>query len=93
MQKPQSQLQRIRRYERIMQNANNILSMDEISPELLTKLNKMIQKLEKFYESVEWKLDFAADESGLLPKTMKRGVLSEDGLYNLLENYHSLKLK
>ena len=27
----------------------------------------------------------AADEAGLLPKDLKRGVLSEDGIYNLLE--------
>ncbi len=25
--------------------------------------------------------------TGLLPKKLKRGVLSEDGLYNLLEHY------
>ncbi|MBK6087256.1 DUF4298 domain-containing protein, partial [Ruminococcus difficilis] len=31
--------------------------------------------------------DFAADEAGLLPKGLKRGVLSEDGIYNLLEEY------
>ena len=27
---------------------------------------------------------FADDEAGLLPKDLKRGVLSEDGLWNLL---------
>ena len=28
--------------------------------------------------------DHALDEAGEIPKTLKRGVLSEDGLYNLL---------
>ena len=30
--------------------------------------------------------DFEADENGMFPKELKRGVLSEDGLYDLLEN-------
>lgn len=93
MQERQIQLQRVRKHERIMQKAHNILSMDKIPPELLTKLKKMIQKLETYYESDEWKLDFEADESGILPKNMKRGILSEDGLYNLFENYHSRNLE
>ena len=32
-------------------------------------------------------IDFAADEAGLLPKDLKRGVLSEDDIYLLLEKY------
>ena len=28
--------------------------------------------------------DFEADEEGLIPKDLKRGVLSEDALYDLL---------
>ena len=36
--------------------------------------------------SGEWLKDFEADERGKLPKNMPRGVLSEDGLYNLLES-------
>ena len=34
-----------------------------------------------------WKLDFAADETENLPPDLKRGVLSEDGIWNLLEDY------
>ena len=40
--------------------------------------------LSSYYETL-WKDDFEADEKGLIPKDMKRGVLSEDGLYNLLQ--------
>ena len=42
-------------------------------------------KLEAYYTSGDWKFDFGLDESGLLPAGLKRGVLSEDGIYNLLE--------
>ena len=39
--------------------------------------------LSSYYKSL-WKDDFEADEKGLIPKDMKRGILSEDGLYDLL---------
>jgi arsenate reductase len=40
--------------------------------------------LSSYYETL-WKEDFEADEQGLIPKDTKRGILSEDGLYNLLQ--------
>ncbi|ETP71898.1 hypothetical protein UYO_2127 [Lachnospiraceae bacterium JC7] len=44
-----------------------------------------IQELEAYYTSQQWKDDFAMDEEGKFPKKLKRGVLSEDGIYNMLE--------
>lgn len=49
-----------------------------------------IQELSTYYGSEEWKQDFDADEKGLFPKDLKRGVLSEDGIWNLLEDIRSL---
>ena len=46
---------------------------------------EMLRQLSDYYSSPEWKRDYAADEAGLLPNDLKRGVLSEDGIYNLLE--------
>ena len=46
---------------------------------------RLLGKLSAYYSSDAWKRDYAADEAGLLPKDLKRGVLSEDGIYNLLE--------
>ena len=44
-----------------------------------------IRELEAYYASDVWKKDFALDEAGKIPKNLERGVLSEDGLYDLLE--------
>lgn len=44
-----------------------------------------IQELEAYYTSQQWKDDFAMDEEGKFPKKLKKGVLSEDGIYNMLE--------
>lgn len=46
--------------------------------------------LDEYYTSGEWLEDYEADEAGLLPKDMKRGVLSQDGLYDLLEEWQEL---
>ena len=40
--------------------------------------------LDAYYGSEEWKQDFADDEAGKLPRTLKRGVLSEDAAYDAL---------
>ena len=52
-----------------------------------------IAKLSEYYGSDEWKKDFADDEAGRLPKELKRGVLSEDGIWNLLSDSHDLNIR
>ena len=51
------------------------------------RLKNLISELEAYYESVKWRKDFENDEAGLLPKNLKRGVLSEDGINDLLDEY------
>ena len=51
-----------------------------------TKIQKTIRILADYYSSKEWKQDFADDEAGLLPKNLKRDVLSEDGIWNILDS-------
>ena len=75
----EQQISRIMYYEDIMQRIEQ-KSVDD------SELKKMIQELSAYYSSTAWKRDFAVDEAGLLPKNLKRGVLSEDGIDNLLEN-------
>ena len=43
-----------------------------------------IAALDEYYGSDTWRQDLADDEAGLLPQDLKRGVLSEDGIWNLL---------
>ena len=43
-----------------------------------------LEELTAYYEGPLWREDFEADEAGELPPELKRGVLSEDGLWNLL---------
>ncbi len=70
--------ERIRYYEELLEKAERALGAAEQAAELLRELSA-------YYTGPEWKEDFAADEAGQLPVDLKRGVLSEDGIYNLLE--------
>lgn len=51
-----------------------------------------LQILRDYMDSGQWQKDFEADEAGRIPAEIKRGVLSEDGLYDLLESADSLTL-
>ena len=42
-----------------------------------------LKLLADYLDSGLWLSDYELDEKGLLPKNLKRGVLSQDGLYNL----------
>ena len=53
-------------------------------------VQEAIRELNAYYGSDEWKQDLADDEAGLLPREMKRGVLSEDSIWNLLEDNKEL---
>ena len=50
-----------------------------------------IRALEAYLSSPERREDLAADENGLLPDALRRGVLSEDGIYDLLEDNDALR--
>ena len=45
-----------------------------------------VRVLAEYYQSL-WRAGFEADEVGLLPDNLPRGVLSEDALYNALSDY------
>lgn len=87
----QKAVERIREMEEILDRANRVI--DEIESQIteLEALRPYIQKLENYYTGKDWKNDFKLDEEGRLPSDLKRGVLSEDAVYDLLERYSELK--
>lgn len=81
-------IKRIEYYEKLFDEVSekvSKISEKDFQKEEYAKLIPKIKELTAYYESKEWKEDFEADEKGLLPKNLKRGILSEDGIYNLLE--------
>ena len=49
--------------------------------------------LNEYYGSQAWHQDLADDEAGLLPKDLKRGVLSQDAIWNLLTDLRDLNTR
>ena len=84
------QIERIRQMELRMERATKAVMELSTALENYEAAQEDIAELERYYGSEEWKQDFAADEAGLLPADLKRGVLSEDGIWNLLEDAKEL---
>ena len=83
-------VRRISEMEAILYEALRRMEKAEEDPKALLDFQPEIKKLDEYYSSQDWKDDFALDEEGLLPKDLKRGVLSEDGIYDALERNKEL---
>lgn len=57
----------------------------------LTDVEEDIALLQSYQTSKQWMKDFEADERGEVPKDLPRGVLSEDGLHDLLVDVAMLR--
>lgn len=86
----QNQIERIREMELRMERVAK--TVEELMTALshFKALNDDLEVLDQYYGSDEWKQDLAADEAGRLPRDLKRGVLSEDGLWNLLSEVREM---
>ena len=79
------QLDRISQMEDRFDEVTRVMAaLDEAVSEY-ADFKSEIKALQDYMESGQWKEDFEADEAGKIPANVKRGVLSEDGLYDLLE--------
>ena len=85
------QIARIRKMERRLNRASTAMKRLEAALDKWEAVQEVIAALEEYYGSELWKQDFADDEAGLLPADLKRGVLSEDALWDLLTACKELK--
>ena len=84
------QIERIRQMELRMERAAKAVMELSAALDNYESVQEDIAALEQYYGSEAWKQDFADDEAGLLPEELKRGVLSEDGIWNLLSDASEL---
>lgn len=85
------QTRRIRQMEQRMDHVRKTLDQFPHEPGKMDAVQEDIAELEKYYGSSDWRKDFDDDEQGLFPDGLKRGVLSEDAIWNLLSDYQQLK--
>lgn len=82
--KRETRVQRIARMEEYFDTLCKAVEMDAESVKRDTALRSVFEELTAYYENGQWLADYEADEQGMLPLGLRRGVLSQDGLYNLL---------
>ncbi len=85
--KQKEQIERIQKMDKLLDKALAIISKECIAPNEHEEIQRAIDILSDYYGSDTWKQDFADDEAGLLPKDLKRGVLTEDAIWNLLADW------
>ena len=85
--------------ERIAQMERCLEQLAEATQGLAAALDKYAeaqsaaQALSAYLSSGEWQKDYEDDEAGRLPEDLKRGVLSQDGLWNVLGDCHELDIR
>ena len=84
------QIARIRKMERQLNSATAAVKRLSVALDKWEDVQEAIAALDEYYGSDLWKQDFADDEAGRLPADLKRGVLSEDGIWNLLVDVREL---
>lgn len=82
-------IENIKQMEILMEKLETNYDSFKALRENLEQAGKALQALKAWYFSPEWLLDYAIDESGAYDG-IDRGVLSEDGLYNLFLDYSEL---
>jgi len=86
-----TQMERIQHMESILDEAADAVKrlLDDL--ERYEAIKPGLAELEAYYSSGQWMKDYEDDCAGKLPEGLKRGVLSEDAVYNLLQMQDELK--
>ena len=86
-----TQIERIRQMECCLDRVSQAVMRLSAALDEYADVQDALRQLGDYYGSDAWKHDFADDLAGLLPPDLKRGVLSEDAVWNLLEDVRDLK--
>ena len=86
-----NQTERIAKMEAAMERVSRAVKNCQKALEQFASLEEDIDMLNDYYMDGDWRKDYEDDEKEKLPKTLKRGVLSQDGLFDLLEESDQLR--
>lgn len=76
-------VERIERMERLFDDVSARLR-DAPENIALSSVQRAIEALSEYLSCGDWLYDYTLDEQRKLPDGLKRGVLSQDGLHNML---------
>lgn len=86
-----SQIERIKTMEEHLDKASAAVKALSDALDLYTEAMESIGTIDDYLCSDEWKQDFDDSEAGLLPKDLKCGVLSEDGIWDVVDTNRELQ--
>ena len=81
-----TQTERISYMEKCLDDSRKAIDRLTEALEMYRNVQGKLRELSSYYGSEQWRKDFQDDEAGRLPADLKRGVLSEDDVYNLLSD-------
>lgn len=84
-------IERITQMEQRLDRATAAVEAMEAAIEQYKAARDDIASLDAYLGSPKWHADRDDDEAGRLPKELKRGVLSEDAIWNLLERHREVQ--
>ena len=80
-----NQITRLNKYEKILNNYTKIINRFKKEYIKYQKIQSDLSALTEYYQSQEWLHDFEDYEKGHIDKSVHVGILSEDAIYNLLD--------
>ncbi len=89
----------MKKYEHIKQMEDILRKQEQTIANLNVCIDEMHDNMEEYNRLIEYYYseqrdkDLADDEKGLIPQDLKRGVLSEDEIYNLMVDYQDVVVK
>ena len=86
-----NQTERITLMEKYLDEAKITLKAFSESLRAYREFQPKLRELAEYYAGEDWRRDFEDDEAGRLPEGLKRGVLSEDGVYDVLSENRELQ--
>ncbi len=82
----QEAIERIQYMESLFDTLQQAVQEDYTAIQTHTVYKEALAILTQYYENGLWLSDYELDEQNLLPPSLKRGVLSQDGLYDFLSD-------
>lgn len=85
------QIERVSQMEAALVRLNDAIATVEDALDTYEQMWDDYRALDSYYSGKAWWEDLDADNQGLLPEDLPRGVLSEDAAYDTLGNAEALR--
>ena len=87
------QIERIQQMESCLDDSEKAIRQLSEALSAFEEVQNKFGKLSDYYGSDLWMQDYADDEAGKIPRDLKRGVLSEDAVYDLITENRELLVR